>query len=164
MYSNQPLKAYRLILLLFIAPYLSFSQSIPKTLLSTAGGQTQSANGASVSWSLGELSVSTNASLHQGYQHPQELWDIITDLREDCACEISAFPNPTRQYLKVQSSDTLPLDRLRLIDMQGRIVLEKTPQNPKDVSLDLASIPMGPYLLIVTSNNHVQRFKVIKDE
>ncbi|TGD58857.1 M28 family peptidase [Flavobacterium humi] len=66
----------------------------------------------------------------------------------DADFQVSFFPNPAKDFLSINFGTlTEPSYQFSLIDINGKIVLEKTVQNPKQLeNIALASIGKGMYL------------------
>ncbi|HEY3370486.1 MAG TPA: YCF48-related protein [Prolixibacteraceae bacterium] len=79
-----------------------------------------------------------------------------TDLMEDLQ-SVTVFPNPTSQFLNVQS--TYPIDRIELMDSNGRILKEKKNDQP----LDISNYPVGLYFLKVYTNHGYVIKKIVKN-
>lgn len=73
---------------------------------------------------------------------------IVTSLNElVIEDDLQAFPNPADDYITIQTS-TLLIKEIRLINTEGKIVLEKFMTTPKKLfRLDLSHIPSGIYSL-----------------
>lgn len=81
------------------------------------------------------------------------------------APNILAFPNPTKNQLKV----VLPAEkaqftgRIQLLSLQGKVLKEKTGSSASPVLLDMQALPKGMYLLKVTRGTKVSIQKIIKE-
>lgn len=84
---------------------------------------------------------------------------LITSSEELNEMGITIFPNPTTEILNVESDGKKT--ELFLLDITGRVVLEKSLNDPKG-ELNLQSLPTGQYLLKVQKNEKLATFKVIK--
>ncbi len=81
----------------------------------------------------------------------------LDDLKE---IGISVYPNPAREFIKIQSG-ALPLNFVQLMDIHGRILLQK--QNPamNDRILNTGDLTPGMYILLLEVNNRRYQQKVL---
>ncbi|MBK8558140.1 MAG: T9SS type A sorting domain-containing protein [Lewinellaceae bacterium] len=82
--------------------------------------------------------------------------------------EVSTYPNPVQHTLFVHfTDDATAAYQLQLINVQGRMVLEKTvtaAASEHDVSLPVAALPPGVYELVLQRNGVlVGRARVVKN-
>ena len=74
--------------------------------------------------------------------------------------EITVYPNPTRDVVKILSSAARPM-QYQLMDLSGRIL--KQGEFTQEQTLSLASYSNGIYLMRVTDKqNLVKTFKIVK--
>lgn len=74
--------------------------------------------------------------------------------------EIIIYPNPTKDFLKIEN-DVFKNKTIKLLSVNGQLILEK--KNFKEDTLDLRSIPPGVYVLQIESKGFPQRvFRIIK--
>ncbi|MEI8116215.1 MAG: nidogen-like domain-containing protein [Flavobacteriia bacterium] len=72
---------------------------------------------------------------------------------------LSVYPNPASTILNIDGMHAA--DQIRLLDLQGKIVLDGSQQSK---SLDISELEKGVYLLRVTrEGKHVQTIKILKD-
>jgi hypothetical protein len=72
---------------------------------------------------------------------------------------ISVFPNPSNGLFYLSSS--VPLEKMELIDLSGKRILEET-QNFQQI--DLAKLQNGVYLLkIITLENEEKTLRLVKE-
>ncbi|MBT0607777.1 T9SS type A sorting domain-containing protein [Aequorivita echinoideorum] len=74
--------------------------------------------------------------------------------------EVSIHPNPTSD--KVNITSTSQMDKIRVYDVMGRIVLETFP-NGLNIELDLSRLNSGMYLAIISSEGKQTVKKIIKE-
>ena len=130
-----------------------------------SGGEA-TGTGGTASYSLGQIvyntNTGTNGNVTQGLQQPYEIY-IATGINETAInIEMSAFPNPTTNYLtlKVESPDQLSY---QLFDMQGKVI-ENKKLNTNSSTIKMEGLPKTAYFLKVTNNNQViKTFKIIKN-
>jgi len=75
------------------------------------------------------------------------------------ASEVVVFPNPTSDFFYIKSPHLL--SEVKLIDMQGRIVLRRY-QISKNMKLDVSQLQAGVYLLLIESEDNSQPFRLLK--
>ena len=127
---------------------------LASSVIASGGGYAASDN-LSISWTLGELAVTTLSGgdmiLTQGFQQP---FDIGVGIGQDeVIWEISAYPNPVKDELRIRFN----IDRQRefwieVQDVTGRLIsLEQHKQiYPGDVvPLNTSKIKAGIYFLKV---------------
>ncbi|NNC82433.1 MAG: T9SS type A sorting domain-containing protein [Flavobacteriales bacterium] len=62
--------------------------------------------------------------------------------------ELKAFPNPVQDILTIQSVQSIALDRIEILDMTGRLVLQENAVMDKQLEyrLDMSPLPTGLYM------------------
>ena len=132
-----------------------------------SSGNSNSAGGITVDWTLGEPVIETltgaNNILTQG-MHQSKLTVTNLDDMVIPGMEISVYPNPTKDLLKIEvESQGNELLRYELFDITGRkMVLKK--MRSKSEEVDMSSYSPGIYLLNVLNQNgeHLKVCKIIK--
>ena len=137
----------------------------------TASGGDASGSGGSVAYSVGQIVYTTytgsNGSVAQGVQQPYEI-SITTGLLEtDIKLNLSAYPNPTTNYLMLQIDASASLSNqsmsYQLYDISGKL-LESNTIVASSTTITMEALPTATYLLKVTQNNkEVKTFKIIKN-
>jgi len=133
----------------------------------TASGGDASGSGGSVAYSVGQIVYTTytgsNGSVAQGVQQPYEI-SIITGLLEtDIKLNLSAYPNPTTNYLMLQIDNYDKALSYQLYDIGGKL-LESNTVVANSTTIKMEQMPTGTYLLKVIQNNkEVKTFKIIKN-
>src|SRR5689334_23092654 len=124
------MKQMLLIVLFAFVIALSKAQSLPASIVSSAGGESIASTGA-LEWTLGEIMTETflnNEYLTQGFHQPATI--IITNI-ETSENEISIYPNPTRSVLYLKTETNCNCE-IRLYDAQGRQLISTTKAIPND--------------------------------
>ncbi|MEQ9402543.1 MAG: T9SS type A sorting domain-containing protein [Cyclobacteriaceae bacterium] len=86
---------------------------------------------------------------------------VITGLRKD-RIELKAYPNPTTNLLKVTLTKELSSYNVQLLDLSGKIMLDKTEKNSQ-FDVDMTNLPAGSYILRIFSNDwQKQRIILVK--
>lgn len=88
--------------------------------------------------------------------------DICVGTKEPKLAGVHIQPNPFGEWLVVQFDRPVDADsRLRLFDMQGRLILEKTALT-ENTRLETGDLPAGSYLLQVIEKGQAGIWKVIR--
>ncbi len=75
--------------------------------------------------------------------------------------DINIYPNPTDGILKINSSNSLDIINLNIINMNGEIVVSKN-KIEYPILIDLSFLPDGIYILKTFTNNGLITKKVVK--
>ena len=156
------MKTLVLILFMISAGVASIAQQVV-----AGAGNSGSAGGLAVDWTLGEPVIETlegtNNILTQG-MHQTKL--TVTNLDDIVipGLEISVYPNPTNDLLKIEvKSHGNELLSFGLFDIKGsKMVLKKMQSNSEEI--DMSSYSSGIYMLNVLNHNglHIKVCKIIK--
>lgn len=146
------------------------AQDINQQVISSAGGYNVSAdNSLRLSWTLGELVISTVQSednqliLTQGFQQSKLVIDGIK-VYPELGVSVVVFPNPTSEVFSIKLES--PLDgetTFHLADPNGRVVMngELLPgELIKEVSMQ--GLPAGTYFLRIQNGIKLNVYKIIK--
>jgi len=86
-------------------------------------------------------------------------------IRRSALVTVSIFPNPAKRELQIRLNGPAGNDPVKadIIDMQGRVVV--TQQQPRDntMTIPVASLPAGLYLVRITWNNNTTTYRFIKE-
>jgi len=165
------------VLVLFGLSNLQAQEAIPAT-----GGEA-SGSGGSASYTVGQVvyttSVGTNGnSIAEGVQQPYEI-SVITSIPEakGISLNISAYPNPTTNYLtvKVDASTLLSIQSLQyqVFDINGKL-LQTVKATGQETKIETNNLVNGNYFVkvyAVGKNDHtgidnekeIKVFKIIKN-
>lgn len=83
----------------------------------------------------------------------------VTVHRDEAGPELSIYPVPTHQILRVNSP--VELNKINLYDVQGQLVHALLPEGRRQVQLDLGHLPDGIYLLHCHVDGALLRRKII---
>ena len=127
-----------------------------------SGGGYAEADNISISWTLGELAVSTltggNMILTQGFQQPFDMGVGIEN--KEITWGISVYPNPVGEELRIRFNTESAGDYLvEIQDVTGRLVSQEQYKqvNPGDiVILNTATFTNGVYFLKVLTPDRQQ--------
>ena len=150
---------------LFVAVISTKAQeAIPAT-----GGEA-SGSGGSASYTVGQVVYTTNTgtngnSVSQGVQQPYEI-SVVTGIAEakDINLEVSAYPNPTTNYLtvKVENYETANLQYM-VFDINGKL-LQTVKTTGQETQIETSELVPANYLVKVLDNNLEKKtFKIIKN-
>lgn len=133
------------------------AQSLPSSVIGSAGDQFSSAIG-SLEWTLGEIMTETyrqsNGYFTQGFQQPATI--KVTSLEEAEEKNLWVYPNPTEGVLNVktiESGDYL----FELFDMQGQRVANKNSSGvigTRIHQIDLQEFRVAMYLLRIANTTN----------
>jgi len=137
-----------------------------EAVLATSGEA--SGSGGTVSYSVGQVVYTTNTgangSVASGVQQPYEI-TIITGIElPEINLELSAFPNPTTDFLNLKIGN-YEHEKLsyQLYDMQGKLLEDKDIVE-SGTTIKMQSLPTSTYFLQVTDMQKlVKTFKIIKN-
>lgn len=73
--------------------------------------------------------------------------------------EIMIFPNPTTDYISMQS-DLTSFDNIRILDIQGRLVQELNENSGKNLYVE--NLKEGIYFMSLVGNKQVYHLKFVK--
>lgn len=147
-----------ILLILFIAPTLAFTQSISRDVVSAAGDEFIAATG-SLSWTLGETVTETfvtdSYTLSQGFQQGDLSVTSILD-PTIAGFNVNVYPNPVKNRLTINTD--LQGAKYSIVNMKGKIV-NTGKLNQSALQIDFTALPAGTYLLQVNKQN---THKIIK--
>ena len=148
---------------LFFTVQISFAQEIvlSPTVIASAGGY-NTAGDISLSWTLGELAVSTleqgDMILTQGFQ--QSYPEIIGFNLDPIDWQIIAYPNPVVENLNIQFDVREPSDFfIEVQDVAGKVIsLEQYKEVfPGDIiTIEMSSYKYGVYFFRVSTTDREQ--------
>ncbi len=134
----------------------------------TATGGDASGSGGTVAYSVGQVVYTTNTgttgSVAQGVQQPYEISIVLGIDNYSINLELSAYPNPTTDYLKLNVGKAeLSTLNFQLHDISGKLIESKKITSTTE-TIRMENLPSAPYFLKVTNNNQeVKTFKIIKN-
>ena len=132
-----------------------------------ATGGNASGGGGSASYSVGQVvyntNTGTNGSVAQGVQQPYEI-SVVTGLEEAKGIMISAYPNPTTDYLTLEVKDfEISNLHFQLSDMNGKLLQnEKMTGNQTRIVMSNL-LPASYFVKIIQGVTEIKMFKVIKN-
>lgn len=90
---------------------------------------------------------------------PDEVDDVLAVTKH--AIELRAFPNPTKDFLFVESRD-LPIDALIIYSTDGQLLTLPSTGVGMRKSVDLRGLPSGTYLVRMYTAQGARGFKIVK--
>jgi hypothetical protein len=152
------------IIVILLVTNLSYSQSISKQVIGTAG-KTQTNSNLKVSWTTGEpvvgLMTAGGNQLGNGYYPTMDLKALKIE-NNSLDLQVKVYPNPTSQMLYV-SHPELDSFSMQITDLNGKQFYTGTIQ--KGQALDVSSYSQGIYLITVENKeaNKKNTYKLIKN-
>ena len=133
-----------------------------------ASGGDASGTGGSISYSVGQVTYTTNTgtggSVMAGVEQPYEI-SVPTALEntEDILLELSAYPNPTTDVLTLRTGERdIENISYRLFDMNGKLIKagkltgSETPVNMQSLA------PSVYFIKVIQNDKEIKTFKIIK--
>ncbi len=138
-----------LLSLLFFSASVAGAQTVTPTVVASAGGS-GTAGDVTISWTVGELAVTTLQSgeltVTQGFHQPPLGTTSVAESAR-LHLDLSTHPNPATSYLSVQLPVAASSGTFILIDILGRTVLSTVPASgTKEMNLDLNGLAEGTYV------------------
>ena len=130
-----------------------------------AGGETDGSG--TVSYSVGQVvyepSASAKGSLTPGVQQAYLIVEVLSLDEKRVSLSVSAYPNPTTDRLSLQveggESGAMSYD---VVSLSGK-TLRRGKVSAVTTDIDMASLPVGVYMLIVKEGDRsIKTFKIIK--
>jgi len=151
--------------LLLILTVIYCSNAMAQQVVAAAGSTFSNANG-SLSYTLGEgvaqtLSVGS-ITLTEGFHQTTISISVVNEMT-DLGFTISAFPNPTSDFLKLKV-DRVNLAGLQYLfyDVNGKLLSQKNVES-NETNLAVQQLTTGIYFLVVRDGTkEVKSFKIIK--
>ncbi len=146
------------------------AQDVEQHVIAAAGGYDVSGdNSISLSWTLGELVITTVVStggdliLTQGFQQSKLIVEGI-DLNPDMGVQVRIYPNPASELLYIQFSEALNGETiLFLTGPDGRLLFKEILQPGVLIKeIPVLRYPSGTYFLRIQNGNKLNVYKVIK--
>ena len=162
----------RLLLLVFsLLPFLCNSQSYGLCIqvLSPGGGSGAQGN-YDVSWTIGEMAVTTlrgtDHKATQGFHQPDICMAVSTWNLDLEALGIDVFPNPSSSYFNIRFTDSGEVSLIvTAFDVLGHQVLQAMPlDTPEGTLLDASAWPPGLYIIQIedTYSNARATLRVVR--
>jgi hypothetical protein len=155
--------------LLFLAAFTVSIVGLHAQESTPSSGGEAIGEGGSVSYTVGQVAYSTHTgttgSVSEGVQQPYEISVIIGIQESGISLNISAFPNPTTDYLILRIADDAIQETsftMALYDVNGRVLKQKVIV-ANETTIEMANfVPATYFLRVISDNKEVKTFKIIK--
>ena len=155
-----------LLIAIFFLLLINYSTHFSQENTNTAGGESTGANGT-ISYSIGqpfysEVSNQDNYVI-EGLQQPYEI-SVISGIEiNSINLTISAFPNPTTNYLNLEYDDLPKNDTYySIMNLDGTLIMNGIIKN-MSTKLDISDLPNSTYFVTIRDNKSILKsFKIIK--
>jgi hypothetical protein len=74
--------------------------------------------------------------------------------------DFSIYPNPVNDYIQIENSKNVKIDRICVIDYMGKIIAEK--QNEFD-SYTCSNLKSGIYYMLIYTAGEIHSYKFLKN-
>lgn len=147
----------RILILMLLLLSINYSLSFGQSIIAADGGQGGTGK-VRIEWTLGEFAIETlqtpNGLLTQGFHQPGlqvvriPSPDIGLALATPASLKVHLAPNPVQDLLniKIDHDKDMPI-QLRLLDANGRILLQQKTLTPNQIELNLSKYASGLYFL-----------------
>lgn len=88
--------------------------------------------------------------------------DIVTGLQDHAVSEAQLFPNPTNGKAVLHINDHYDQATFRLMDVTGKVIMDRQATGQENYELDLSAQPNGVYYLEVNHKQNTSRIKLVK--
>jgi hypothetical protein len=149
------------ILILFLCGQAMHAQQVV-----SSNGDSKSAAGVRVSWTLGEpvieTLIGTSNTLTQGFHQTKVAITAVSEILFP-GLEIKVFPNPTPDIITIQFSEYPEGSMYWLYDLRGKL-LENKLISSTNTEISMKNYASGQYILKLTNKSRqaIQTFQVVK--
>ena len=182
------MKATFISIIILCLPFISLSQSVSSSIISSAGGKATSDQGVTLDWTMGEIfspTMKNDFHVTSGFQQgnlskkaPSTSKELIQpevfqndssniDLEvEVVKMEVTVFPNPTaeRLWVKYNGEDITPC-QINIFNINGKKVFSQVVElgeNQKREINHIQNLPANQYLLQLKINEKIITKKFTK--
>jgi len=148
-------------------PGLIYAQEIGSSSINAAGTEYSNEH-AIVNWTIGQTAISTlssdDAILTQGFQqYLYSVTEVPTDFTNDI--QISAYPNPTDNFVFIEFSDDEYLGgTIEILDLNGKLIDIKEIYNTK-TPIELSQYAPSLFLINIKQSNQILKtYKIIRNQ
>ncbi len=143
---------------LLLCGTVATAQTVTPTVIASAGG-TNTAAGITISWTVGEVAVTTlradDLYVTQGFHQPP-LGTTSVPNGSSTILALETAPNPVIDLLNVTLPESNGTGTFVLVDLLGRTVLQRTPTaGASALGLDISALPAGTYVAQYTASGSV---------
>ncbi len=134
--------------------------------INTSGGEA-SGSGGTISYSIGQIVFSSKdaetGSVTEGVQQPFEISTIIGIELSTISLNVSVYPNPTTDFLKLKVETEYEKMIYQLYDIKGEI-LQTQAIISKETKIEMSKLTPSIYFVrVIKDNKEIKTFKVIKN-
>lgn len=156
-----------LILLFTLCLKESSGQIIQRQTTASAGSTAQVSYGNAnllIQSSIGQASAigtaqTDRAHLRQGFIQPLGTKSVRRSAENNL--EVDVYPNPFREWFKVQFPQELNTD-ITISDLMGRPVFQTHSEGLKIVRIEIGQVSAGAYLVFIRSGGKIYKGQIIK--
>ena len=153
----------KILLILLCLPMIGFGQVTTPSVVSSSG-DSYSNGGVIMEYTLGEIVIETFSNtaniLTQGF-HQGDL--KVNTLLVDIAIKLKIYPNPTTNFLIVESEENVNADIL-VYDINGKLVIKDKLINEQQKQLDFSFLRQGNYLLHINIADKQSVYQINKSK
>lgn len=95
-----------------------------------------------------------------GLYHLEADPNSSVSLSEFTSKNVALYPNPGNQSINISSE--IPLEEIRMLNMQGQEVLLKTTHTAHATQLDVSQLPLGTYIVMIETQKGIVTKKWVK--
>ena len=143
-----------------------FGQNAQQQVASVSGDDV-TVNDVQLSWTLGQVVSASNSNnsifLDEGFQQGTTLTIPLGAGPEENI--ITIYPNPTTDYIQVNTSSYKGFGGYQLQSLKGAILLQDNQADfTEEIKIDMMDHASGTYLLTIQMpNSQTKQFKIIKN-
>ncbi len=146
-------------LLIVLFTFLAFNTISQEQNVISAGGNTNTTAGGTLTWTIGETSIATIESpdhhltqgFNQGWLHFLSVESFSTKIN------VEVYPNPATHYVNISSDKK---SQLQIFDVNSKMI--KSTSVAKESQLDLSDLTAGIYFFTFSRNNtQIKTIKIV---
>ncbi len=153
---------FKLCLLFVLTITINAQNNIP-----TNGGEA-TGSGGTISYTVGQVIYNTSegntGSITEGVQQPYEISTLSGVDQTEINLEISAYPNPTNDYLQINIEGLEEQDlQYQLYSVEGKLI-KRANNISNQTQINMSGLmPSCYFLKIIQGNKEIKAFKIIKN-
>ena len=156
---------YKHLKISFLLAVLFVSFGLQAQVSMNVAGGNATGDGGFVSYSIGQMAFSansgTNGSVTEGVQQPYEI-SVLSVSEQTENIRLSAYPNPSTDYLYLTASEEISGLSYQLFDMNGRL-LKSDKIVGNQTNIDMQGLVSATYFVKINQGyKTVKTFKIIK--
>ena len=87
---------------------------------------------------------------------------IVTGIQTHDLSNINIYPNPVKSTFKIDMGATYDKVELMMMDINGKIMMEKDYERVKLIDLDITTLPNGVYMIKLAGDDATGIFRIVK--